>query len=164
MNLDKKLAKYARQLDNPKYYGKILKILEKADKKNYQFKIFNTWDLEKISGEIFAYYDAIPDDEADKRMIAFYNTDWFIVSDKNYILFQTPKLFIALDVYLRSYLILFYARLRQAYYQDRLITSENVNRKIYILRGAIKTSKFLGASLDDFDEYYCKGFKDNFLK
>ena len=38
MNLDKKLAKYARQIKNPKYYGKILDILDKADETNYQFK------------------------------------------------------------------------------------------------------------------------------
>lgn len=36
MNFDKKLKKYATQLDNPTYYGKIIDILEKADKRNLQ--------------------------------------------------------------------------------------------------------------------------------
>lgn len=58
--------------------------------------------------------------------------------------------------------MLFYAKLKQVYHQDRLITSDNVDRKIYILRGAIKTSKFLGADLDNIEAYYCEAFRDEF--
>ena len=48
MNLDKKLAKYARQLENPKYYEKILKIFDKADEKRYRFKDFSDADIMHI--------------------------------------------------------------------------------------------------------------------
>ena len=60
MNYDKQLAKYARHLDNPKYYGKIINIIEKAERKNYKFRLFNDYDLERITGEVCSYYDAIP--------------------------------------------------------------------------------------------------------
>ena len=74
MNLDKKLAKYARHLDNPKYYDKITKILMKAEKNGYQFKNFNDFDMLKISGELAAYYDVITTDEEHKRMVNYYTT------------------------------------------------------------------------------------------
>ncbi len=97
MNLDKKLAKYARQIRNPKYYGKILDILNKAEETNYQFKDFSIHDLEYLTGEIEAYYNTIETDEDDKRMIKYCNSIWFLVSDKHYILAETPYLWIAVS-------------------------------------------------------------------
>ncbi len=44
MNLDKKLSRYAKHIDNPKYYEKILHILDKADEKHYIFKDFSKLD------------------------------------------------------------------------------------------------------------------------
>ena len=153
MNLDKKLARYARQLDNPKYFPKILDILDKADKTNYQFKDFNLYDLDHVASEIKAYYDAIQTPEEDARMIKYCNNFWFIISDKNYILYETPNLLWALEVYFKSYLFLFIARVRQLFYQDRLITTDNVNKDVWLIRGAIKASKFLDCTIFELDEY-----------
>lgn len=160
MNLDKKLAKYARQLDNPKYYGKILKILEKADKTGYQFKKFNNWDLEKITGEIFAYYDAITTEEDDKRMIRYCNKDWFIISDKNYVLFTTPSIFIALSVYIRCYMILHFTFLTRITNPYKFLEAEKVDKKFFMIRGAIKASKFLGTDFFGLDDYFVDQLKD----
>lgn len=152
MNLDKKLAKYARHLDNPKYYDKITKILMKADKTGYQFKSFNDFDMMKISGELAAYYDAITTDEEHKRMIRHCNSNWFLISDKNYILWESESFLIALSTYIRAYLILWYARIKQLFVTDRLITADNVNNDVYLVRGVINVAKFIGCELWDLED------------
>jgi len=154
MNLDKKLAKYARHLDNPKYYDKITKILMKADKSGYQFKSFNDFDMIKISGELAAYYDAITTDEEHKRMVRYYNKHWFIISDKNYILFDTPYLWNAISFYIRCYYILLLTKLRQLIILDRLITADNVHKDVYLLRGAIKAANWLNCESFELDKKY----------
>ena len=153
-NYDKQLAKYARQLENPKYYDKILKILDKAERINYQWKQFNVYDLERITGEILAYSEAITTDFEHKRMVKHCNSNWFIISDKNYILWESESFLIALYTYIRAYMILWYARIKQMFVNDRLITTDNVNNALYLVRGAINVTKILGCEFCDLDEKY----------
>lgn len=153
MNLDKKLAKYARQIKNPKYYGKILDILDKAEEKNYQFKDFSLYDLEYLTGEIEAYYNAIDTDEEDRRMVEYFNNIWFIVSDKHYILAETPYLWIALSVYIRCYIFLFWSKLTRLINPMHFFECNNVNSELYLFRGALKTAEFLQCEVFDLEEY-----------
>ena len=153
MNLDKKLAKYAKQIRNPKYYGKILDILDKADEANYQFKDFSIYDLEYLTGEIEAYYNAIQTDEDDRRMIKYYNSIWFIVSDKHYILAKTSYLWIALSIYIRSYMFLYLSKITRLINPLHFYECNNINSELYLFRGAIKTANYLGCEVFDLDEY-----------
>ena len=151
-NYDKQLAKYARQLENPKYYDRILKILDKAERIKYQWKQFNIYDLERITGEILAYSEVITTDIEHKRMVKHCNSNWFLISDKNYILWESESFLIALSTYIRAYLILWYARIKQLFFTDRLITTDNVNNEIYLVRGAIKAAKVLGCDFWDLED------------
>ena len=154
MNLDKKLAKYAKQIRNPKYYGKILDILDKADETNYQFKDFSLYDLEYLTGEIEAYYNAIETDEDDKRMIKYCNSIWFIISDKKYILWKTESLFIALGFMIRAYFLMFFVKLSQLINPMKAFDTHNINSDMYLCRGALKAAKFLNCDVLDLDEYF----------
>lgn len=151
-NYDKLLAKYARQLENPKYYEKITNIIDKADKRNYKWKDFNVFDLHHILTEICAYYDAVPTDEEHKRMIKHCNSNWFIISDKNYIIWESQSFLIALSTYIRAYLILWYARIKQMFVTDRLISTDNVNNDFFLVRGAINVAKVLNCEFWDLEE------------
>lgn len=154
MNYDKQLAKYAKQLDNPKYFGKILKILDKADKANYKFKNFNVFDLELITGEIYQYYSAITTDEEDRRMVHYFNKACFLISDKNYILCVTENLFNAYLMYVKMKIVMFLARLKQLYRPDIYIEIGNVNNDIYFCRGALTAAKCLNADVFELEKYY----------
>ena len=152
MNLDKKLAKYAKQIRNPKYYGKILDILDKADEKNYHFKDFSLYDLEYLTGEIEAYYNAIETDEDDARMIQYCNSIWFIVSDKHYILAETPYLWIALSIYIRSYIFLFLSKLTRLINPAHFYECKNIESDLYIFRGGLKAANYIGCEVWDLEE------------
>lgn len=152
MNLDKKLAKYARQIKNPKYYGKILDILNKADETNYQFKDFSLYDLEYLTGEIASYYDAIQTDEEDERMIKYCNSIWFIISDKKYILWETESLFIALGFMIRAYFLMFFVKLSQLINPAKAFDSHNVNWDMYLIRGGLKAAQFFDCEIDEVEE------------
>ena len=151
-NYDKLLAKYARHLENPKYYEKITEIIDKADKRNYKWKDFNVYDRHYILSEICSYYDAVPTDEEHKRMIRHCNSNWFLISDKNYILWESESFLIALSTYIRAYIILWYARIKQLFFTDRLITTDNVNNDFYLVRGAINTAKVLNCEFWDLED------------
>ncbi len=156
MNLDKKLAKYAKKINNPKYYGKILDILDKAEETNYQFKNFTIFDLEYLTGEIEAYYNVVETDEEDKRMVKYFNNIWFIVSDKHYILAETPYLWITLSVYIRCYLFLFWSKLTRLINPMHFFECNNVNSELYLFRGALKAAEYLGCEVADLEEYQLK--------
>ncbi len=151
-NYDKQLAKYARQLENPKYYEKIIAIIDAAEKHNYIWKDFNIYDLHRITGEICAYYDAVPTDEEHRRVIKHCNSNWFLISDKNYVLWESQSFLIALSTYIRANLILWYARIKQLFVTDRLITTDNVNNTFYLVRGAINTAKVLNCEFWDLED------------
>lgn len=151
MNLDKKLAKYARQIKNPKYYGKILDILNKADDTNYEFKDFSLYDLEYLTGEIASYYDAIQTDEDDERMIKYCNSIWFIISDKKYILWETESLFIALGFMIRAYFLLFFVKLSQFINTAKAFDTHNVNWDMYLIRGGLKAAEFFDCEIDELE-------------
>lgn len=153
MNLDKKLAKYARQIKNPKYYGKILDILDEAEEKNYQFKDFTLYDLEYLTGEIEAYYSVIETDEEDKRMVEYFNDIWIIVSDKHYILAETPYLWIALSVYIRCYMLLFWSKLTRLINPIHYFECNNIDSELYLFRGALKAAEYLECEVFDLEEY-----------
>lgn len=159
-NYDKQLAKYTGQLENPKYYDKILKILNKAERINYQWKQFNVYDLERITGEILAYSEVITTDFEHKRMVKQCNSNWFLISDKNYILWESESFFIALSTYIRAYMILWYARIKKLFFTDRLITTDNVDKEIYLVRGAINAAKELGCDVWDIEEYRISFLQD----
>ena len=152
MNLDKKLAKYAKQIKNPKYYGKILDILNKADETNYQFKDFSLYDLEYLTGEIASYYDAIQTDEDDRRMIKYCNSLWFIISDKKYILWETESLFIALGFMIRAYFLMFFVKLSQLINPAKAFDTHNVNWDMYLIRGGLKAAEFFDCEIDEVEE------------
>ncbi len=152
MNLDKKLAKYARQIKNPKYYGKILDILDKADETNYEFKDFSLYDLEYLTGEIEAYYNAIQTDEDDERMIKYLNSIWFIISDKKYILWETESLFIALGFMIRAYFLMFFVKLSQLINPAKAFDTHNVNWDMYLIRGGLKAAEFFNCEIDEVEE------------
>lgn len=154
MNYDRQLAKYARQLDNPKYYGKIIDIIRKADLNNYAFKNFNAYDLEKITGEICAYYDAIKTDEEDKRMIHYFNNACFLISDKNYILAVTENKLDAYILYLKMKVVIFLARIKQLFRTDLYIDIENVNNEIFICKGALTAARQLNADVFELENYF----------
>lgn len=153
MNLDKKLAKYAKQIRNPKYYGKILDILDKADETNYQFKDFSLYDLEYLTGEIEAYYNAIETYEDDARMIQYCNSIWFIISDKHYILAETPYLRIALSIYIRSYIFLFFSKLTRLINPIHFFECNNIDSELYLFKGALKAADYLHCEVFDLEEY-----------
>lgn len=155
MNFDKKLKKYATQLDNPTHYGKIIDILEKADKKNYTFKEFNIYDLEKITRVITDFYDTYSIED-EKKLLNYLNKTWFVVSDKHYILAKTPFLWLAIDILLRSYMLIFFAKIRQLFVFDRLITVENVNNEIRICRGAFSVANYFEMNVNDIEDCLVK--------
>lgn len=139
MNYDKKLAKYAKQINNPKYYGKILNILEQAaaEEENYEFKDFNDWDLYYITNEIISYYDAVTTKEEDERMIRYCNKQWFIVSDKNCILYETEFFKYALIFYIKSYFLMLIARIIRFFHPNRIIKAENIGSHMVMVQGAV---------------------------
>ena len=153
MNYDKQLAKYARHLDNPKYYGKIINIIEKAERKNYKFKLFNVYDLERITGEVCSYYDAVPTEEENKRMIHYFNNTFFLISDKNLILWSSNNFFEVYSIYIRMKFMILNARITQLFRPDLYIEIGNVNNDIYFCRGALKAAKVLNTDVFNLDEY-----------
>ena len=154
MNYDKQLAKYARHLDNPKNFGKIRKILEAAERHNYKFKMFNDYDIYHIVSEACTYYDAVPTDEEDKRMIHYFNKACFLISDKNYILCITEGIFEALWMYFKMKIVMTMARIKQFFRPDLLITMGNVNNDMYLCRGALNAAKVLNADVFELEKYF----------
>ena len=152
MNYDKKLAKYAKQLRNPKYYDKIADIIDKALEEKYEFKQFSMYDLEYITGEIEAYYNAITTDEEHERMVKFCNSYWIVVSDKDYVLGYTEHFLLAVYFIIKSYLILFFSRIKQAFNPTILIDFEHVNKDLYLCHGGLKAAELMGCDFLDLSE------------
>ena len=152
MNYDKKLAKYAKNLNNPKYYIPILRLLEDAERKNYKFKLFSQNDIEHIHNEIDCYLAAVPTEADHKRMIKYYNSIWFIISDKKYILWETQSLFIALGFMLRGYLMMFFVKLSQLINPDRALDTYNIEWDMYLIHGGLKAAEFFGCEIDEVEE------------
>lgn len=153
MNLDKKLAKYARNIENPKYYKKIYSILEKGKKINYKFKDFNEYDMVEIYARINSFFEVNDTPEKQRRVIEYYNKMWIIVSDKHYILAETPYLCIALSVYIRCYLFLCFSKFTYKISPLHFFECGNVDDDIYLFRGALKTAEYLKCEVFDLNEY-----------
>ena len=156
MNYDKKLAKYAKNLNNPKYYIPILRILEDAENKNYKFKLFTEKDIEHIYDEIDCYMVAVPTEEDHKRMVKYCNSIWFIISDKKYILWETQSLFIALGFMLRGYMMMFFVKLSQLINPYKAFDTHNIDWDMYLIHGGLEAAEFLGCEIFDLDEYRFK--------
>ena len=152
MNYDKKLAKYAKQINNPKYYGKIQDILENADKKNYEFKYFNDYDLEKITREINEYYEQITTEEDHKKMVKYCNSYWFVVSDIGFLLYESENLLYALSFYIKANLLLLFGRIGQAIAPEKWGEATNVRRRLFVCRGASKAAKIMKCEVFDLEE------------
>ena len=153
MNYDKKLAKYAKNLNNPKYYIPILRILEDAENKNYKFKQFSEKDIEHIYDEIDCYMAAVTTEEDHKRMVKYCNSIWFIISDKKYILWETQSLLIALGFMLRGYMMMFFVKLSQLINPYKAFDTHNIDWDMYLIHGGLKAAEFLGCDIFDLDEY-----------
>lgn len=153
MNLDKKLAKYARHIENPKYYKKIYSILEKGKRINYKFKNFNDYDMVEIYARINSFFEVNDTPKKQKRVIEYFNKIWIIVSDKHYILAETPYLWIALSVFIRCYMFLFWSKLTRLINPSHFFECNNVESKLYLFRGAIKTAEYLKCEVFDLNEY-----------
>ncbi len=132
MNLDKKLAKYARHIDNPKYYKKIRSVLIKAKRTNYTFKDFNENDMIEIYARVKSFFDVNDTPEKQKRIIEYFNYIWIIVSDKHYILAETPYLWIALSVYIRCYIFLFWSKLTRLINPLHFFEYNNTEYELYL--------------------------------
>lgn len=158
MNYDKKLAKYAKRLENPKYYGKIVEILVSAKKKHYSFKQFNEYDLELIKETVSDFFNNHNYRECD-RIIKYCNKYWFVVSDRNRIIFITPYTIGALIFWIKGKFLINYLKIRQFFLTDRIITINNLKNDFCICRGAIKTCDFLEITLDKLDDYIVDEFK-----
>ncbi len=156
MNLDKKLAKYARHIDNPKYYKKIRSVLIKAKRTNYTFKDFNENDMIEIYARINSFFEVNDTPEKQKRIIEYFNSIWIIISDKHYILAETPYLWIALSVYIRCYIFLFWSKLTRLINPIHFFECNNVESELYLFRGALKAAEYLGCEVADLDEYRLK--------
>ena len=153
MNLDKKLAKYARKLDNPKYYKTILKIIDMAAAKQYRFKEFSNADIMHILDTIDGFFEVNNTPELQRRVIEYFNKIWLIVSDKHYILIETPYLGIALSVYVRCYLGLLISKLTKIISPKHYIGCVNVDNNFFLFRGALKVAEYLNCEVFDLDEY-----------
>ena len=153
MNLDKKLAKYARHIENPKYYKKIYSILEKGKRKNYKFKDFNDYDMVEIYARINSFFEVNETPEKQRRVIEYFNKIWIIVSDKHYILAETPYLWIALSVYIRCYMFLFWSKLTRLINPKHFYECNNVDNDLFLFRGALKAAEYLRCDVADLYEY-----------
>lgn len=152
MNLDKKLSKYVKFLGNPKYYGKIIDIIDKADGIGYEFKSFTQDDLDDIVDILYDYYSVFETDEKHKQMVKYCNSLWFIVSDKHYILAKTPYLTIALSIYIRSYMILFFSKISRLINPAHFFECDNVESDLYIFHGGLKAVEYIGCDITDLEE------------
>ncbi len=151
MILDKILARYAKQIYNPKYYFKILDILEFAEKINYKFTMFSDADLEYITGEINAYFNALQEPEEHLYMIKHLNSNWFVTTDKNYILFENCSLFKTLRFFIKTNIFLMCIRMRQIFRPDLIINVSKVKNDIYLKRGGISVSKQFNCNIFELD-------------
>lgn len=150
MNLDKKLAKYANQLENPQYYEKILKILDKAHEKHYKFKDFSDADIMHIFDVINSYFDI--NLEKHEEIVEYCNKIWFIVSDKHYILAETPYLTIALSVYIRCYIFLILSKLSRLINPTHFYDCNNIEAELHLFRGGIKAAEYIGCEIYELED------------
>lgn len=157
MNLDKKLAKYAKRIDNPKYYLKILKIIDKADETRYRFKDFSDADIMHIFDVVDGYFEVYGEPEKHKEMIKFCNSYWFIITDKHYIVWISASFLLALSTIIRSYFLLFLSKLSRLINPAHFFECDNVNNNLYLKHGALKAAEFLGCEIFDLDEYRLEG-------
>ena len=153
MSLDKKLVKYARKLDNPKYYNKIIKIIDKADRKQYRFKDFTDADIMHIFDVIDSYFAVNNTPEMHRRVVEYFNKMWIIVTDKHYILAETPYLGIALSVYIRCWIMFHFSIFTQIISPKHHLGNVNVDKEILLFRGALNVAEYFKCEVFDLDEY-----------
>lgn len=152
MNLDKKLSKYVKFLDNPKYYGKIIDIIDKPDGIGYEFKSFTQDDIDNIVDILYDYYSVFETDEKHKQMVKYCNSTWFIISDKKYILWETQSLLIALGFLLRGYLMMFIVKLTQIINPTKALDTQNIDWDMYLIHGGLKAAEFFECEIDEVEE------------
>ncbi len=152
MNLDKKLTKYVKYLDNPKYYRKIIDIIDKADGICYEFKSFTQDDIDNIVDILYDYYSVFETDEKHKQMVKYCNSIWFIISDKKYILWETQSLLIALGFMFRGYLMMFIVKLTQLINPAKALDTHNIDWDMYLIHGGLKAAEFFECEIDEVEE------------
>lgn len=146
-NFGRELARYARKLENPKYYARILDILENAEKCGYVFKKFNKWDLLKISSEIASYYEAVKTDAEDRRIIRYLNSDWFVVSDDGKAVFSSPSFLKAAGVFLRAKMIVLRRFLGECFCSFEYIEEDMRKLDLALVRGGLRAQKVCGCDV-----------------
>jgi len=152
MNLDKKLSKYAKHINNPKYYDHILQTIDKVKKNQHVIKKFSNADINYIIDMIYGFFEVNNTPEKRQRVLKYFNTIWFIVSDKHYILIETPFLLLALFYYIRFYLLLFFSKTTRLINPAHYYICKNAEWNLYIFRGALKAAKFIGCDVWDLEE------------
>ncbi|WP_027727676.1 hypothetical protein [Treponema sp. C6A8] len=160
MNYDKKLARLVKDVNNPKNYKKILDLLGKAYQAEYQFKDFSKKDIDYICGEILGFYDAVKTSADEKRMINWYNKCYFIVSDKNCVLFETMSLRTAVEFYIRGTVMLLATKVKNAFSLDKFVFAENIENCMYLIRGAGKTARFCNVEWHQLDDLKSAGYEE----
>lgn len=118
----------------------------------YRWKFFNVYDLDYITGEFWGYYAAVTTYAEHKRIVRHCNSNWFVLSDKNLILWESESFLTALSVYVRGYLMMCYVRIKRFFVTDRLICADNVDMEMYLLRGAINAAKWLGCEFWEMED------------
>ena len=158
MNYDKKLARLFKDVNNPKNYRKILDLLGNTYLKEYHFKDFNNKDLDYIVEHILDFFSAVKKTEDEKRLISWYNKCYFIVSDKNYVLFETMSLFMALQFYIRGSLMMFFAKLKNCFSFERFIFADNIDKHMYFIKGVNNAARFCNVEWDELDNLKPAGY------
>ena len=160
MNYDKKLARLVKDVNNPKNYKKILDLLGKAYQAEYQFKDFSKKDIDYICGEILGFYDAVKTSADEKRLINWYNKCYFIVSDKNCVLFETMSFLTAAYFYIRGSMLLLAAKFKNTFSFDRFVFADNIESRMYFIKGAYRAARFCNVEWHELDSLKPAGYDE----
>ncbi len=158
MNYDKKLARLVKDVNNPKNYRKILDLLGRAYMDEYQFKDFSRKDIDYICDEIMAFYGAVKTTEEQTRFIKWYNKCYFVVSDKKLVLFETMSLRTAVEFYIRGTVMLLAAKIQNTFSIDRYVFADNIENRMYLIRGAGSTARFCNVEWHQLDDLKPAGY------
>ncbi len=116
-------------------------------------KTFPNQTIIHIYDVIDGYFEVNNSYEKHKRTIKYFNSYWFIITDKKYIVWISRSLLISLSFIIRGYFLLFISKLTRLISPTHFLECENVNWDLYLCRGALKDADFLECDVLDLDEY-----------
>lgn len=85
-------------------------------------------------------------------MVRYCNSYWFVLSDKNFVLYEADSLMYALGFYARANLSLLFSRIRQAVEPNKGVKPKNVRNMIFLCRGAVKAARIIGGEVGEVEE------------